>query len=338
MTRARAVWFSAPGTVELREEPVREPGPGELLVSALASAISHGTEMLVYRGQVPADTALDLPTLVGDFRFPIKYGYASVGRVLEVGAAVDGFEPGDSVFALHPHQTVYTLPAGLAWRLPPELPIEGGLFTANLETALNALLDEPIRLGERIVVFGQGVVGLLIGLLARRNGAGQIVVVDGYERRRNLALRLGADVALEPGPDLAHRVRELTAGLGADLVFEASGNPAALQAAIDAVATQGTVVACSWYGAKPVTLGLGGHFHRGRIRIRSSQVGQVDPALHPRWDRARRSEVVLALLGDLPLDQLISHRIPFPDAGRAYRLVDEHPQETVQVILTYAGV
>jgi 2-desacetyl-2-hydroxyethyl bacteriochlorophyllide A dehydrogenase len=332
---ATAAWFAAVRTVELRDEPVRAPGPGEIRVSAIVSAISHGTEMLVYRGQVPAGTTLDLPTLAGDFGFPIKYGYASVGRVAETGPGVEELANGDLVFCLHPHQTEYVVPAALAWRLPTGLAAERGLFVANLETALNALLDEPVRLGERVVVLGQGVVGMLIGLLARRNGAGRLVVVDGFERRRALARRLGAELALAPDADLADRLREATDGRGADLVFEASGNPAALQTAVDAVAPHGTVVACSWYGAKPVALQLGGHFHRGRVRIRSSQVGQVDPALLPRWDRARRSAEVLALLTELPLEQLISHRVPFRDAAAAYHLVDERPEETLQVVLTY---
>jgi 2-desacetyl-2-hydroxyethyl bacteriochlorophyllide A dehydrogenase len=332
---ARAVWFAAPRTVELRDEPARAPGPGELLVTATASAISHGTEMLVYRGQVPEELGLDLPTLVGGFSFPIKYGYAAVGRVLEVGPGVSDFQPGDDVFALHPHQSRFVVPTSLAWRLPPGIGPERGMFVANLETALNALLDEPVRVGEHVVVFGQGVVGTLIGVLARRAGAGRVVVVDRHERRRALARRLGADEALAPGPDLRSSLDQLTEGRGADLVFEASGDPTALQSAVEAVAVGGTVVVCSWYGAKSVGLQLGGHFHRGRVRIRSSQVGQLDPGLLPRWDRARRGQAVLSLLEHLPLDQLVTHRIPFEEAARAYRLVDEHPEDTIQVILTY---
>ena len=335
MSGATAVWFDAPRSVALRTEPLPPTGPDELRVRALASAISHGTEMLVYRGQVPEGARLDLPSLAGDFGFPIKYGYASVGRVIDTGSEVHGVERGDLVFALHPHQTEYVLSANLVWRLPDGVPPERGLFAANLETALNALLDEPVRLGERVVVFGQGMVGLLVGMLARRSGAGRVLVVDGYERRRALALELGADAALVPGPELTGQLLEATEGRGADLVFEASGNPDALQAAIDVVAQHGTVVVCSWYGANPVSLELGSHFHRGRVRLRSSQVGQVDPALLPRWDRARRSAEVLTLLGELPLERLVSHRIPFGDAADAYRLVDEHPEQTVQVVLTY---
>ncbi len=332
---ARAVWLTAPHTAELRAEAVPPPGPGEVRVRPVASAISQGTEMLVYRGEVASGTILDLPTLAGSFDFPIKYGYASVGRVEEVGSAEIDLAPGDLAFTLHPHQDAYVAPVAFVRRLPPELPPESGLFVANLETALNALLDAPVRLGERVVILGQGVVGLLIGLLARQNGAERVIVADDYEGRRRLAGDLGADAALVPDNDLADRVRDLTQGRGADLVFEASGNPAALQSAIGAIATEGTVVVCSWYGTKTVALELGGHFHRERVRIRSSQVGRLDPGLGPRWNHARRSNTVLDLLPRLSLDRLVSQRFPFERAAEAYRLVDEHPEETVQVVLSY---
>jgi 2-desacetyl-2-hydroxyethyl bacteriochlorophyllide A dehydrogenase len=335
VTTARAVWITSPMTVELRHEAVGELGPNEVRLRAIASAISHGTEMLVYRGRVPRGTELDLPTLQGSFDFPIKYGYASVGRIDQVGASVTELFPGELAFALHPHQDVYVIPETLVHRLPAGLPAEHGLFFANVETALNAMLDEPTRLGECIVVFGQGIVGLVIGLLARRNGARRVVVVDRFERRRQLAIALGADAALKPGDELGEHLRNLTDGRGADLIFEASGSPTALQSAIDAIAPNGTVVVCSWYGTTRVSLELGGHFHRGRVRIRGSQVGQLDPALAPRWDRARRSDAVVDLLSDLPLDGLVSHRIPFEQAADAYHLVDDRAEETVQVVLTY---
>jgi 2-desacetyl-2-hydroxyethyl bacteriochlorophyllide A dehydrogenase len=344
---ARAVWFPAPRRVEVRAEPVGAPGRDEILVETLASAISHGTEMLVYRGEVPPDTALDLPTLAGSFAFPIKYGYAAVGRVIDVGDAVRTAAPGDVLFALHPHQDRFLLRAahdapGPYWRLPDDLPPERGVFAANVETALNVLLDAPVRLGEHVVVIGQGVVGVLIALLARRNGAGRVVVVDPIARRREVALALGADAALAPSAGLREDVARALESRGdgprdglADVAYEASGNPAALQAALDCVTDEGTVVVCSWYGTKRTTLDLGGRFHRGRVRLQSTQVGRINPALAPRWDHGRRLSVVSRLLAELPLERLISHRIPLSRAAEAYRLVDERPDETLQVVLTY---
>jgi len=291
--------------------------------------------MLVYRGQIPADLPLDLPTLRGSFAFPIKYGYASVGEVVEVGRAVEGIEAGDRVFALHPHQTSYVVPATLVVRLPPDLPPENGVFLANVETGVNVLLDAHPRLGDRVIVFGQGVIGLVVTQLLRRAGVEQVIAVDPIPLRRALALEVGADLALAPEEATPPAIRDLTGGNGADSAIEASGNPEALAAAVEAVGQEGTVVVPSWYGTKPVSLPLGGSFHRGRVRIVSSQVGTLDPALGPRWDRARRQALARDLLARLQLAPLITHRIPFDRAAAAYELVDRRAEEVVQVILTY---
>lgn len=323
----RSVWFAGARQVELRSEAESSLGASDVRVRAIASAISHGTEMLVFRGQVSEDLELDLPTLRGSFEFPIKYGYASVGRVVECGAAVQTLSPGDNVFVLHPHQTEYVVPDSMPIRLPAGLNPECGAFLANVETATNIVLDAAPRLAERVVIFGQGVVGLLITQLLRRTGVSQIAVVDPLEARRKLACQLGADTAYEPGVDLT--------GEDFDLAIEASGSPAALDQALRSVAFGATVLVCSWYGTKPVPLLLGGPFHRRRLRIVSSQVGTIDAALQPRWSHARRLGVARDLLSRLELEPLISHRLPFDQAAEAYRLVDEHPEATVQVLLTY---
>lgn len=332
---ARAVWLTGPRQVEIRTEPLPPVGPDHVLVRARLSAISHGTEMLVYRGEVPAHLPLDLPTLVGSFAYPIKYGYASVGGVERAGPEVESLRPGDLVFVLHPHQDRYVVPARLAVPLPAGVPPQAGVFVANLETAVNVLLDTGLRFGETAVVFGQGVVGLLVTMLLRRAGAREIIAVDPVPARRKRALGVGATIALAPDDDLPSQVREATAGRGADIAIEASGAPAALRQALASLAMQGTVVVASWYGTKPVPLDLGGDFHRRRLRIVSSQVGTIDPALSPRWTYERRRDLVCSLLGELPLADLVSHRVPFADAAEAYRLIDQRPPEVLQVVLEY---
>jgi 2-desacetyl-2-hydroxyethyl bacteriochlorophyllide A dehydrogenase len=335
--KARALWFTAPRTAEFRQEMVPPPGPGEVRVETLASAVSAGTEMLVYRGEVPQDLRLDLPTLAGSYAFPIKYGYAAAGHVLDTGSGVEDLSAGDPVFVHHPHQDVFLVPAQMPLLLPEDLDPMLGVFGANLETALNIVHDTPVRLGETALIFGQGIVGSLVAFLLKLAGARPVLVVEPLEERRRLALAAGADGAFAPG-GLTDRVMEITGGRGADFAVETSGSGAALQSAIDCVATEGTVVVASWYGTKPVTLALGGHFHRGRVRLRSSQVGRVDPALAPRWDRVRQMDTVLGLLGRLKLRELISHRIPFEEAPKAYTLLDERPEEALQVIFTYEGL
>src|SRR5712691_13115864 len=291
--------------------------------------------MLVFRGQVPDDLELDLPTLRGSFAFPIKYGYASVGRIVETGADVRGLAIGDAVFVHHPHQSTFVVPAEMPIRLPDKLDPEFGVFLANVETAINVVLDAAPRLGERVAVFGQGVVGLLITQLLRRTGVSLIMAVDPLARRRELACQLGADVALAPEDVAAGNIHGLSGEHGVDLAIEASGNVAALDQALGSVAFGGTVVVCSWYGTKPVPLTLGGAFHRRRLRIVSSQVSTIDAALQPRWTHARRLALARDLLPRLELKPLISQRFPIEQAAEAFALVDQHPEQTVQVLLTY---
>jgi 2-desacetyl-2-hydroxyethyl bacteriochlorophyllide A dehydrogenase len=327
-----SVWFTGPRMLELREQTPPALGHTDVRVDAIASAISHGTEMLVYRGQVPPDLELDLPTLQGSFGFPIKYGYASVGRVVERGARVTALARGDLVFVHHPHQSTYVVPETMPVRLPAGLPPSSGVFLANVETAVNLVLDAAPRLAERVIVFGQGVVGLLVTQLVRRTGPSLLAVVEPVAQRRELALRLGADVAVEPAAEL----REIAPD-GFDVAIELSGNGAALQGAIDCLAFGGAAVVASWYGTKPVQLSLGSAFHRRRLRLVSSQVSTIDGPLTPRWTHQRRLSVARDLLQKLQLEPLITHRIPVACAADAYRLIDERPDETVQVLLTYDG-
>lgn len=335
MIEAEAIWFTGVRQIEVRRERVAAPEPGQVLVQALTSALSHGTELLVYRGQVDPGLPLDLPTLAGSFGFPIKYGYASVGRVLALGAGVESLAVGDLVFALHPHQTYYLAPVQLVTRLPEGIDPQVGVFFANLETALNISHDAAPRLGETAVVFGQGIVGLLTTQTLGLAGA-RVIVVEPDPVRRALALAVGAAAALAPSPDLNEELRAHNEGRLADLAIEASGTPQALQAALDCVLDEGTVVVASWYGQKPVNLDLGSRFHRGRLRMRSSQVGRLAPETQPRWDYARRSAMVVRLLPRLELTALISQRVAFSEAARAYELADTGGPGVVQIVLDYS--
>jgi 2-desacetyl-2-hydroxyethyl bacteriochlorophyllide A dehydrogenase len=330
-----AVWFPEPRRVEIREEAPLPLGPQGVRVRAVVSGLSAGSELLVYRGEAPTELEPDLPTIAGGFDFPIKFGYASVGRVVEVGGQVELPAVNDLVFVHHPHQTEYVVPAAAIVTLPSGLPGETGIFTANLETAVTVVLDAQARLSEAVLVTGQGVLGLLITMLLRRAGARPIITVDLHERRRRASTSVGADHVLAADGDVVGTVLELTSGRGADVAIEASGNPDALQACVDSAAFAGTVVAASWYGTRPVTLALGGSFHRKRLRILSSQVSTLDPIVSGRWDRARRTRLVTELLCELPLSELVTHRFPFREAPAAYDLLDQHPEDCLQVVLAY---
>jgi 2-desacetyl-2-hydroxyethyl bacteriochlorophyllide A dehydrogenase len=331
---ADALWFAAARTAELRSEDVRSPGPDEVTVRGIASLVSAGTEMLVYRGDIPAEDDLGLETCAGSFGFPVKYAYQIVGRVEEAGAE-SGFSVGDIVFCRHPHQALFTMRANpiLIFKVPDGLTPERTVFANLCDVALNCNLDVPSRHGDVVVVYGQGTVGSLCAQLARRT-AGRLIVVDPTAARREFALSWGADAAVEPA-DAPAVIEALSAGRGADISIEASGAPAALQAAIVGTGQEGTIVAVSFFGGKTVPLLLSPEFHYRRHRLISSQVSTVGSGLQPRWSLERRMATVFDLLGGDVLRTPISHRLPFTEAPAAYRLLDEQPESVMGVVLDY---
>lgn len=330
-----ALWFAAPGRVEVREETLAPPGAGQVLVETLVSAISPGTEMLVYRGQVPAGMPLDatIPALAGEVTYPLRYGYAAVGRVVEPGAGVDPAWRGRRVFAFQPHASHFLAAPGELLAVPEGISPEAAALLPNAETAVNFLMDGRPIVGERVVVFGQGVVGLLTTALLARLPLAGLVTVDRYPLRRQWSLALGAGAAVDPDePGALDALRA-----SSDLTYEVSGNPAALEQAIAATGFGGRVVIGSWYGDKRAALDLGGAFHRSRIQLLSSQVSSIAPRFSGRWSKARRLEVAWSLLAGLDAGRLITHRVPIADAAAAYDLLDRRPQEAIQVLLTYAA-
>lgn len=338
----QSLYFTAPHRVEVCQEPLPPPSADQVLVQTLVSAISPGTELLIYRGQAPADLPVDetISALAGTFAFPLKYGYAVVGRVIAVGAAVDPGWLGRLIFAFHPHESHFLAAAEELFAVPLQLTPEEAAFLPNMETAVNFVMDGRPVLGESVVVFGQGIVGLLTAALLARCPLSRLVTLDRYPLRREHSLRLGAHLSVDPlEPEVIVRVR---AGLHddapdgeADLAYELSGNPEALDQAIAVTGFHGRVVIGSWYGQKLAPLQLGGRFHRSRIRLISSQVSTIAPEFLGRWSKARRLRMAWQMLAWLRPAALITHRVPFTRAAEAYALLDQHPEEAIQVLLTY---
>lgn len=330
---ARVVSFRGPKEVAVVEEPVPEPGPDEALVEAECSGISPGTELLLYRGEAPTDLPADetIPALDGDLEYPLRYGYAVVGRIREVGEGVDTDWLDRRVFAFHPHASHATLPVDELRPVPEGLSAAAATLLPNVEAAVNFAMDARPMIGERAVVFGQGVLGLLTTALLEEYPLDALCTVDRYPLRRERSRALGADATFEPG-----ETEGLHAALeGADLSIELSGDPAALDAAIAATGYDGRVLVGSWYGNKPADLDLGGRFHRSRISIESSQVSTIDPRLRGRWEKDRRLDVAWNRLAAIDADALLTHRVPIEEASEAYRLLDERPDEAIGAVLSY---
>jgi 2-desacetyl-2-hydroxyethyl bacteriochlorophyllide A dehydrogenase len=337
--KRQALYFTAPEKVEIREEEIPDPGAGQLLVKTQVSAISAGTEMLVYRGLVPEDMALDatISALGGAFRYPLQYGYSSAGTVIAAGAEVDPAWVGRPVFAFQPHQTHFLASPADLMPLPRGTGLESAVFLPNMETALNVVMDGRPMVGETAAVFGLGIVGLLVTGLLAKHPLGALAAWDRYPNRREEAEKLGADLALDtadtqPARDL---LQERGSPDGFDLLFELSGAPAALDQALALAGYASRVVIGSWYGRKPVQLDLGGRFHRSRIRLIASQVSTLAPDLTGRWTKARRFAVAWEALNAIRPTRWITQRIPFAQAASAYDLISTHPEQTIQVVLAY---
>jgi 2-desacetyl-2-hydroxyethyl bacteriochlorophyllide A dehydrogenase len=345
-TQARAVWFTGPRQAELLAEEVRSPGPEEVLVRGVASLVSAGTEMIVYRGETRSRQETDMPTSAGEYPFPIKFSYQIVGEVEQAGER-SGFAVGDRVFAYHPHQSRFTMASGrigggllapsgrtLLFAVPDALDNDHAVFANLFGVALTCLLDVPVRIGDCVAVSGLGVVGSFAGHFARKT-AGRLILVDPLASRRERAAWIGADAVVHPD-DAAAAIEEHTDGRGVDIYIEASGAPRALQGAIEGTGKEGTVAVLAYYGGnKPVPLTLAPEFHIRRLKIVSSQNAMVGSGLQPRWDTERRMGVVMEQLAAIDSARLISHRFPFERAPEAYRLLDEHPDDAFGVILDY---
>ncbi|UGS34284.1 zinc-binding dehydrogenase [Capillimicrobium parvum] len=332
---ATALWIPRQGHAELRPDTAADPAPHEIRVRAIASGISTGTELVLYHGLGPAGQAMTPSTCEGRWDLPVKYGYQSVGRVIDAGRD-SGYREGELVFCRYPHQDVYTIDATdpeLVYRIPEFDPPEIGVLGNNADVALTALLDVPVRLGDVVVVVGLGIVGMFCALLARRT-AGTLVVVDPFEYRRDIALRLGADVAVHPD-DAAAAVAEASEGRGSDVSIEASGAASGLQLAIDVSGLEADVCVVGWYGAKQIPLVLAPQFYSQRLKLVSSSVLYAGSGLQPRWDLGRKLQAALDLLPSMHPEEMISHRIPFAQAPDAFTLLDEHLDQTLAVILTY---
>ena len=341
MKRASVI-FEKPYSVVLQSETLSEPAANEVLVKTKFSAISPGSEMLVYRGEFPAQLPVDaeIKALSEPFRYPLKYGYISAGEVVAVGSAVDKAWRSQSVFCFHPHESHYATPLDEIIPIPEDIDLMEALFLPSMETAVNFMMDGRPVIGERAVIFGQGIVGLLTAALLAQFPLDKLVTLDRYAIRRRASLDMGAHDSLDPDnatlvSDLAELLDPDSAASLADLVFELSGNPQALNQAISIAGFGARVVIGSWYGTKQANLDLGGQFHRNRIRLISSQVSTIPSQFSGRWTKNRRLETAWEMIRKIRPAQFITHQYPVRQANQAFELLDKNPAEAIQVVFTY---
>jgi Zn-dependent alcohol dehydrogenase len=295
---ALAFWLREPGSGEIRPVALAAPGPDEVVVRTLRSAVSRGTEALVFDGRVPPSQydTMRAPFQEGAFPGPVKYGYLNAGVVEDGPAALRG----RTVFCLHPHQTAYVVPASAVTLVPEEVPVARAVLTGIVETAVNALWDTAPLIGDRVAVVGGGTLGCCVARLLARFPGVSVTLVDIDPLRAEVASSLGVDFAL---PDQAPA--------GQDLVVHTSATSAGLQLSLELLAPEGTVTELSWYGDDVTSLSLGGAFHSGRLTVRASQVGTMSPARRDRRTTADRLALALDLLRDPAFDALLTGESPF---------------------------
>jgi NADPH:quinone reductase-like Zn-dependent oxidoreductase len=313
---ARAFWVTAPGRGEIRGEPLRAPAENEVVIRALYSGISRGTEALVFNGRVPPTEweRMRAPFQAGDFPAPVKYGYSMVGQVEHGPESLTG----QIVFVLHPHQTRFIVRADDVHVLANGTPPSRVVLAANLETALNGVWDARPHVGDRIAVIGAGTVGCLAAWLVARIPGCNVELIDVNPRRAAIARALDVRFA-EPTNALPD----------ADIVIHASGAPEGLELALQVAGVESRIIELSWFGDRAVSLPLGGAFHARRLTIVSSQVGRIAPSQRARWDTRRRMELVFSLLRDARLDALISGESEFEDLPDVMASLARAPGDTL---------
>jgi threonine dehydrogenase-like Zn-dependent dehydrogenase len=318
---ARALWITRAGQAELLDEVLPELEGDLVRVETTFSALSRGTESLVFRAGVPLalHASMRCPHQAGELSLPVKYGYCSVGRVV-AGAEL----PGRRVFCLHPHQDRYVVPAADLVPIPDAVPDRRAVLAANMETAVNGLWDAAPQVGSRVAVIGAGAVGLLCASLLSQIPGIELEVVDVSPDKDAICAALGLRCVRPDG-----------ASTDCDLVFHASGSPAGLETALGLCGFEASILELSWYGDQKVTLGLGGRFHNSRLRIQSSQVGHVATSQRARWSYRRRMQLALRLLCDARYDALLSDAIPFQELPGILPGLFAGPSATVTQLIEY---
>lgn len=301
MSSSTALWYQAKQKLTLRTELLHPATERDVHVEALYSGVSRGTERLVFQGKIPDSEwgRMSCPHQEGQFPFPVKYGYGFVGRIVDAGASLSG----QRVFCLHPHQSRANVSRDTLYDVPGDVPSRRAVLAANMETALNVVWDSGASAGDRVLVVGAGVVGMLLAWLLGQIPGTDVVVCEIDEGKRVVAGSLGL-AAVTPSE----------VPLDCDITINASASEAGLRTALAAAGFEGRIVEASWFGDQGVTLPLGAAFHSRRLQIVSSQVGHVSRDRRARWSYRRRMEKAISLLSAPALDNLITHEIDFMTA------------------------
>ena len=320
--KAESLWFTSPGKTELRKNILPEVKKGRCRIQTLYSAVSPGTERLVLSGKIPSKlfNSMACPYMEGKFSFPVKYGYSLVGKVTVGPKSLIG----RIVHLLHPHQNKCVVRTRDAHPVPSAVPPARAVLASNLETAVNAVWDSGVLLGEKVLVIGFGIVGSLTARLLSMIPGVQVTIVENHPTKAVLAEKMGFHAA---------DANSLSADF--DMIFHASGSPEGLQLALDQTGFEGKIVELSWYGDTEAPLKLGGRFHNKRLRIISSQVSHIPAEMRPHWDKNRRKKLVFRLLENELFDQHMTHTVSFSELPSLYSRLIQGPSDGLNYLVRY---
>lgn len=332
------LYFANPNKVNILAESIPSPKEDEVLIQTVISGISAGTEMLFYNGLMPMNMVMDstIPSLKQALQYPFKYGYCSVGNVIDVGHQNLNKLLNQRVFVFNPHESYFCAKENQLILLPEDISAYDALFIPNMETAINLLLDGSPIIGENVLVLGLGIVGLLTTALLKQFPLTTLIGVDFHQKRREICHGLGATFTFDAAESyLDIQLKECLKQNQIDLIYELTGSPDGLNSAINFSCYEGRIVLGSWYGRKPGMIDLGGKFHRDRIKLIPSQVSTLASELKGRWTKNRRLDVVINMLRKIQPARFISHEFHITKANEAYQLLQHNPQDALQVILSY---
>lgn len=329
-----SLFFTKPKKVEIIKEEINSPKKNQVLIKTIFSSISAGTEMLYYNDEIKKNLLIDekLNCLKRPFKYPLKYGYSTVGKITSIGKEISDNWLNKIVFVFHPHENYFLETTDKLILIPKQIKPINATFLPSIETAVNLVMDGSPTIGENIIIYGQGIIGLLTTYLLSQFPVNKIITVEKHAKRRKKSIELGADISIKTNENPS---KYFNKKIGADLIYELSGNPNTIETAIKNVRYNGRILVGSFYGKRKTTISFGEKFHRNRIQITSSQVSSINPIYMGRWNKIRRIDRCLKLINELKLESLISHKIHFENASDAYELLDKHPGETLQVILVY---